>query len=133
LYNYYAVKETRNICPQGWHPATQEDYQEMWKYLQREYGLVFHDVGGALKSSDYAYWQPENIGATNVSGFSAIPAGGIPEGKQHYHAIFWMHSDRPVEEYSQFFNLYGGDDAIRYDFSGAPHFGYSVRCVKDRE
>lgn len=59
----------KGVCPNGWHlPSTQE-----WQTLYATLGgpLV---AGGAMKSIDTS-WQSPNVGATNSSGFSALPTG----------------------------------------------------------
>ena len=35
LYNWYAVIDSRNIAPEGWHVATDED----WKQLEMYHGM----------------------------------------------------------------------------------------------
>lgn len=81
LYNWYAVIDPRNVCPSGWHVATDQD----WKQLEtamgmsaaevEAYGLRGEDslVGGKLKTE--GIWDDPNQGATNESGFGGVPGG----------------------------------------------------------
>lgn len=68
LYNFLAVTDSRNICPEGWHVPTNDE----WTILQNYLGgyLV---AGAALKAS--TLWFNPNTGATNSSGFTALPGG----------------------------------------------------------
>ncbi|MBA4410758.1 MAG: hypothetical protein C0397_15205 [Odoribacter sp.] len=75
LYNWYAVNDKRNICPCGWHVPSYGEWEELIKYLGGP------DVaGGKMKSlgtiqTSDGFWYEPNTGATNSSGFSAIPTG----------------------------------------------------------
>ncbi|MFN6072835.1 MAG: fibrobacter succinogenes major paralogous domain-containing protein, partial [Bacteroidota bacterium] len=81
LYNWYAAKgiyttgniastDTLNICPSGWHVPTDAE----WTTLTTELGGE-SVAGGKMKSIGTAYWNSPNTGATNESGFSALPGG----------------------------------------------------------
>jgi uncharacterized protein (TIGR02145 family) len=65
LYNYYVIKNSLNICPNGWHIPKSEELEILNDYLGREY------AGYKMKS---------NIGwkinpGSNESGFNALPGG----------------------------------------------------------
>lgn len=66
LYNGAAVL-TGKLAPAGWHVPNDEDWQQLL-------GFIGYD-GGALKEAGTAHWPAPNTGATNSSGFSALPTG----------------------------------------------------------
>ena len=68
LYNGYAA--ARDLCPQYWDVPSQAE----WQALSDEFGGNASS-GGALKESGLGHWQSPNAGATNVSGFTALPGG----------------------------------------------------------
>jgi uncharacterized protein (TIGR02145 family) len=68
LHNWYAGNGSRNIAPAGWHMPSDEDWQTLVDYLE---GTPV--AGGKMKETGNARWQSSNTGATNVSGFSALP------------------------------------------------------------
>ena len=68
LYNFYAIA-TGNLCPEGWRVSTQDDWQYLIKYQGGQ-----EVAGGKLKSTS-TLWKDPNEGATNESGFTALPAG----------------------------------------------------------
>lgn len=80
-YNFSTAGDPRNICPSGWHVATDEDWSKMVQYLDPNADTTGSTTmesaiaGGMLK--DTVGWTPPNTGATNATGFSAIPAGAI--------------------------------------------------------
>lgn len=138
LYNWYAVNDARNLAPAGWHVATDED----WKTLETFLGMSFTDAnatgirgtdqGGKLKEVGTTHWTSPNIGATNVSGFTALPAGNRTSTGDFVgmngSGIFWTSSainTNPLYRSLSFNNQQIGRH-ISITFSG-----YSVRCVKD--
>ena len=76
LYNYYVISDPRGICPSGWHvPSLAE-----WQTLSQSCGGDAM-AGGALKETGTTHWDAPNTGATNSSGFTALPGGGrVPTG-----------------------------------------------------
>ena len=83
-------------------------------------------AGGKLKETGTVHWTSPNTGATNESGFTALPGGycyyGIFDFINDYG--YWWSSDAYTRE-MQYFN----PSVIRdnHDFRD----GLSIRCVKD--
>ena len=69
LYNWYAVR-TAILCPMGWHVPTDEEWTALTDYLGGT-----NDAGGKLKETGTTHWKTPNTGATNETGFSALPGG----------------------------------------------------------
>jgi uncharacterized protein (TIGR02145 family) len=127
------------ICPSGWHlPAVEE-----WDHLN----TTVAGLAGKLKSTGTletgtGLWYFPNTGATNESGFTAIPSGsaetpvGDPEINFSYYGLgfnagFWT-SSYDYRGYaldmflSNISNSLGGSYERYY-----PYTYLSVRCVKD--
>lgn len=62
-------EEAVAACPEGWHLPTMAEWNELFAL----YGGL-DTAGGHLKTVDF--WKAPNTGADNLSGFSALPAGG---------------------------------------------------------
>jgi uncharacterized protein (TIGR02145 family) len=81
LYNWYAVNDMRNISPKGWHVPTDDEFTNLYIYLgiskieADSINLYGVKIGGKLKESGTSHWESPNTGATNESGFSALPGG----------------------------------------------------------
>ncbi|MFA6571391.1 MAG: fibrobacter succinogenes major paralogous domain-containing protein, partial [Bacteroidota bacterium] len=75
LYNWFAVNDPRGLAPAGWHIPTDTEWTTLTSNLGGESG-----AGGKMKSKgtlegDDGLWFRPNTGASNESGFSALPGG----------------------------------------------------------
>ncbi len=66
----YTWNDAMEICPSGWHLPTPSDWDVLIKYLG---GSAV--AGGKLKEAGFEHWSSPNEGATNETGFTALPAG----------------------------------------------------------
>ena len=133
LYNWYSVNDNRNICPIGWHVPTASE----WQTLEDNFG-GFSQAGNKIRSAGIQYWLFFNEGATNETGFSALPGGYRAAAPQldfynlGYNGIWWSSTIQGTDfaKYRGTGNTGGFNNWL---FSGdAPHNrGYSVRCIKD--
>lgn len=80
LYSWYAVG-TGKLCPPGWHVPTLSEWEDLQDYLGGQ-----NMAGGSMKAT--THWDCPNTGATNVSGFTALPAGRrSPFGGGGFHGL----------------------------------------------
>jgi uncharacterized protein (TIGR02145 family) len=142
LYNYYAVVDSRNLCPVGWHVSSDSDWKALEIYLGMSQdqanatGLRGTNEGGKLKyvnTSTYEGWNFPNVGATNSSGFSAFGAGyRSSEGiftNENTSANFWTNTEYDViSAWSRSLNL-SNSQIVRLNINKG--HGFSVRCIKD--
>jgi len=128
LYTWYAVTDIRNVCPTGWHLPNDNDWTTLSNYL----GGV-NIAGGKLKEAGITHWTTPNAGATNETGFTALP-GGLRSYNGAYtfggsNGFWWSSS-----EYSSTNAL---DRDMDYRFIGffwnynIKSYGFSVRCLRD--
>ena len=80
LYNWYAVNDPRKLCPTGWHVPTDAEWTILTTYLGGSGTSTILVAGGKMKSTDTqpttGGWNSSSTsGATNESGFSALPGG----------------------------------------------------------
>jgi len=139
LYNWYAVSDSRNIAPTGWHVASDSDWMQLEMYLGMSQAQVDSmylrgsDEGGKLKEADMSHWTDPNLGATDEVGFCARP-GGMRDITDHFHSMgnvcyIWTATDGG-SEYAMSRSLYNNNSGI-YRENSYRRAGYSVRCVKD--
>lgn len=129
LYNYFAVTDSRGICPVGYRIPTEEDWKILAEYLGGE-----SIAGGKLKSAGQDYWKSPNNGATNESGFSALGAGfrEIDATFQAlgYTAYFWS-STAPAESFFAKSFVLGNEMKGCAITEAHKRTGFPVRCIME--
>ena len=131
LYNWYTVN-TEKLCPDGWHVPTGDDLSTLLTSLGGQ-----EVASGKMKEAGFEHWDEPNTGATNSSGFTALPGGFRHpyEGAGFYGAGFlgkyWL-SDLMSSGSVQIMQLEHENGELHW-FSYTPAGGMSVRCIKDRE
>jgi len=130
LYNWYAVNDSRNIAPEGWHVPTDAEWQTLVDYLGGNLA-----ASGKMKEVGTTHWISPNTNATNVSGFSGLPGGyrcttGDGFGFMCYAAYFWSSMECPNPSYAWYRYLDYLQPEVYRLFTDR-HFGFSIRCVKD--
>lgn len=149
LYNWYAVAGIfddasasnpalrKKLAPTGWHISSDGEWSSLINCLDSnaDGGNNYPNLaGGKMKSTGTSLWWAPNTDATNISGFTGLPAGERNLFTGDFYAIgnltiWWSSSE------------YGTTDALtrRLDYGGGSaattyynkKFGWSVRCVKD--
>jgi len=140
LYNGFAVLDGRNIAPAGWHVPTDAEWKQLEMYLgmsQTEADASSRwrgtDEGGKIKEAGTTHWNSPNTGATNESGFTALPGGyrTVIGGYTSMvsSAYFWS-STEPTSgmAWNRYVNL--ANAGIHRSYLSEIG-GFSVRCVKD--
>jgi uncharacterized protein (TIGR02145 family) len=72
LYNWYVVSPSnpKKVCPTGWHVPTDAQWTDLSTFLG---GTSI--AGGKLKETTTTHWLNPNAGASNETGFTALPGG----------------------------------------------------------
>ena len=126
------------ICPAGWHLPSHAEWTQLTDYLG---GLSV--AGGKMKEAGLDHWKEPNTGATNLSGFTALPGGC-----RNYSGTFSPMNDPAISanygywwsstasEYAGFswYRVLSSDNANVHNGSSDNYgiaVGYSVRCVRD--
>jgi uncharacterized protein (TIGR02145 family) len=123
----YRFESAQRACPKGWHLPSYIECDTLIEYLGGK-----KVAGGKMKSPDY--WEQGNEGATNSSGFSAIPGGHAvytATGIGGYGGIGavaeWWTSTR----YAGFFCTLK-DTKAKMETGLRANYQLSVRCLKDK-
>ena len=128
LYNWYAVN-TGKLCPSGWHVPSDAEWTTLVNYLGGE------DVaGGKLKETGTTHWQSPNNGATNSSGFTALPGGYRFSSGGSFGLLgilgYWWSSTQLDGSDAWTRNLtYLNANVGRVNL--VKSYGFSVRCLRD--
>ena len=129
LYNWYAVADSRNIAPEGWHVPTEADMATLVAYLGGEV-----TAGSKIKEVGTTHWISQSPGVTNETGFTALPAGNRDGNGGNFrnkrndfycwiskttgNNVWFMYIGCDNNEFKAFNDVYKQN-------------GFSVRCVKD--
>ena len=138
LYNWYAVQDPRNIAPEGWHVPDDSEWSELETFLGMD-SVAVNDIrwrgenqGVQLKEIGTA-WDSLDTGATNESGFTALPAGYRRFNGRFdyidYTAFFWTTTE--YEELQGWFRALRCDYTNVYRYANLKEYAFSVRCIKD--
>jgi uncharacterized protein (TIGR02145 family) len=118
----------QGICPEGWHIP----YDYEWTALTNPLGGSTI-AGGKMKEAGLTHWAAPNTGATNESGFTALP-GGYRNGSNLFQAItYWGYFWSSTESS----NIGGWIRWLDYSTANANRtsdnkgWGLSVRCIND--
>ncbi len=133
LYNFYAVTDTRGLCPSGWHVPTDSDYTLLTDYLG---GISV--AGGKMKTTGNTgagtgLWVNPNNDATNESGFSALPGGYRTAMGQFFSigsfgSLWSSSSENETEAWYRGLANYNG---VVFRSTCEKSDGCTVRCVMD--
>jgi len=118
----------QGICPSGWHIPSDAE----WTDLTTQLGGI-SVAGGKMKEEGLGHWFPLNTGATNESGFTALPAGErLTAGgfqNQTSQATFWSTTQNTGTDAWCRRLMYNSVVAGRSSYNKT--MGFSVRCLKD--
>lgn len=125
LYNWPAANDA---CPVGWHLPSDDEWEQLVTYLGGS-----SVAGDKLKEEGTTHWNSPNTGATNSSGFTALPGGArSSNGAFSYFGGygFWWSSaeDYKGDAWYRSLNLTSSDV---YRNNNPKEYGFSVRCVRD--
>ena len=127
LYNWYTVT-TGKLCPAGWHAPSDDEWNILTSNLGGE--LI---AGGKLKERGTSYWVEPNTGATNESGFSALPGGFRYHDGVFFDLGFggYWWSSKQYSTGDAFFRFLYYMDSTAFRFNNRKKNGFSVRCLQD--
>jgi uncharacterized protein (TIGR02145 family) len=143
LYNWYAVNDSRGLCPSGFHVPNDEE----WMTLEMALGMTSSQANstGWRGTDEGTQMKTSSWGGTNSSGFSALPGGYRTIGDGSFISQgndwsfisqgndgSWWSSSPGSFTYAWFRYLHSGYSSV-VRFSYNPRLGFSVRCVQDSE
>jgi len=142
LYNWYAVNDSRGLCPENYHVPSDDEYKVLEMYLGMseseadDSGLIGTNEGSKLAGNS-DLWNDgslENNSEFGTSGFNGFPSGYRYGHNGTYNGMgnsvnFWSSS-----EYTSYFAWfrglsYGNSELARNGTSKEQVF--SVRCIGD--
>jgi len=125
----YDWQTALGACPSGWHLPSDDEWTALTTFLGGE-----SVAGGKMKEAGTVHWHSPNTGATNSSGYTALP-GGDRDSDGNFHnltnnAAFWSSTEySSICVWSRLL-YYNFEPLYRYNTSHKTG-SFSVRCVQD--
>ena len=127
LYTWYAITDTRKVCPLGWHVPNDSE----WATIEATVG-GYTIASNILKETGNTHWlSPYNENATNESGFTGLP-GGYRSGNGQFFLIqndgyYWSSTESEQDRsWIRILNTVS-PSVSRLDLLKS--FGASIRCI----
>jgi uncharacterized protein (TIGR02145 family) len=124
----YSWEAGLTACPEGWHLPSEDEWNNLIEFLGG-----YEIAGGKMKA--ISGWDEPNIGATNESGFSALPGGGsnVLTGGA---GLWWSSTGFGVLDAEWYevptLSLYSGDQGAYLAIElSLYNTRFSCRCVKN--
>ncbi|MDD3877966.1 MAG: FISUMP domain-containing protein [Bacteroidales bacterium] len=119
----------QGVCPTGWHLPSDAEWTQLTDYLGGE--IV---AGGKLKEAGTSHWNSPNLGATNETGFNALPGGGRSNGGQFNDggalSGYWWSSTHYNNTDAYYRRMHYSNSNVYRGFD-IKTGGVSVRCLKN--
>lgn len=148
LYNWYAVNDSKNISPIGWHVASHDEWTTLANYLiangyNYDGSVVENKIGKSLAIENFWFKSTiegavgNEISKNNSTGFSALP-GGARNGVGSFivlniNGFWWTASEglynNGIERSLSYNSVKLSKSFYEEDFP--KNYGFSVRCIKD--
>ena len=139
LYTYAAAigddwtkdnTDGQGVCPDGWHLPTDAEWTTLTNYLGGE-----SVAGGKMKEIGTTHWNSPNTGATNSSGFSALPGGNrYDAGDGSFNSLmnngYWW-SATEYNSIMVYYRLMDSHNTEVSHYGSNKSNGMSVRCIKN--
>ena len=124
----YDWESAQRVCPSGWHLPSDAEWLKLTEFLGGE-----NVAGAKMKEAGTAHWKSPNTGATNSSGFIALPGGRrYSTGGFYsltYYAYFWSSSQYDAASAWNRNLSYSSEGLYRYN--NLKTDGFSARCLQD--
>ena len=142
LYNYFAVADSRNMCPTGWHVPSHSEWNVMEKFLDNTVdttalGGTGTVIGRILKEGCETRWAYlDSTYGINSAGFTALctnfrnATGAWSRAPENNHDdCFWTATSYNAS--SAWFRSLRWCYSDIYALFPMKKAGHSVRCIKD--
>ncbi len=154
LYNWYAVDDSRGLCPEGWSVPSDADWTQLVDFVAdqgypnewdnpngagnalKSCRQVGSPLGGDCDTSDHPRWHSDGTHyGFDEFGFSALP-GGDRNANGNYYGIgddgIWWSSSENLATGAWFRSMFRGAGNVGgYDHLGGKRGGFGVRCFRD--
>jgi len=127
MMQYVTTPGVKGICPDGWHLPTESEWIALTTFLGG-----WNIAGGKMKETDTLHWSPPNTGATNETGYTALPGGyryaNAIFSSLTYWTIFWSSNEQDSNAWMTYLSYIYATIELSNTIKD---YGCSVRCLRD--
>ena len=128
LYNFLAISDNRDVCPDGWHVSTKDEWNRLIDFAGG------NNVAHLKMIEPNSNWKFLTGLETNETGFNALGNGGRDAGGSYSMLnVFgeWWTSDlsESFKYYAYYMDNQGVYQELKYNSAG----GKAIRCVKNKD
>ncbi len=138
--SHYNPSYIQGVCPDEWHVPSDAEWKELEMYLGMDESTAnlsnawrgANNEGGKLKAIDFM-WDSPNTGATNSSGFYALPSGAFSSSFTAINKYCYFSTSTEADALNSFDRILGYNQNNIMRQSNIPKtYSLSVRCVENR-
>jgi uncharacterized protein (TIGR02145 family) len=122
--------EIQGACPCGWHLPSNDEWNILSDYLGGN-----SVAGGKMKETGTLHWDTPNAGATNESGFTALPGGyhyyNYTCGYASFYGGWWSTTEQ--NETNVLWRHLHAWKVELFPYSQIKGLGLSIRCIKNQK
>jgi uncharacterized protein (TIGR02145 family) len=130
IYNWYVIKQSKKVCPAGWHVPHLDEWESLFKHL----GGI-ESAGIKLKETGSTHWSKDNE-STNETKFSAKSSSyyGV-SGEFVFSCLagaylkLWCSNQSDIDE-AFTISFSRSEDEVKVHTSDK-NSGYAIRCIMD--
>lgn len=130
MMQYSVTAGSRGLCPQEWHIPTDTEQTLLVNYLGGD-----AIAGGKMKETGTEHWLSPNSGATNASGFTALPGGcrncTLIFNFLTYFTSFWTSTEPGAGATHAYYRTLEYNSVTASRYLNEKTGGLSVRCIRD--
>jgi uncharacterized protein (TIGR02145 family) len=129
LYNWYAIKDSRGLAPNGWKIPNSFDFNALHLFVGSD------SLAASKMISQFTFNWPSNMNGNNQTGFTALPSGMRTLNNTFYGNSCWLWTNT-IENDLIYIDVILVDGswalmAITDGGNSSVKRGLSVRCIKE--
>ena len=138
LYNWYVVNDTRQIAPNGWHMATESEWNTLIAFATANAGISSTPPKALAASTEWYLWGDDgtpgkDIFNNNSTGFTGMPGGYRLSwdtfGFLKSDCFWWTSTNKDANNATYVQISYANPAVIVIPIDKKD--GMSIRCIKD--
>lgn len=139
LYNGFAMRDERGVCPTGWHVPASQEFRSLVASSDTLDGVIAGLFGNDFESASAADVLKDQIDWSGGEGVNTSGISAVPSGKRKTNAAFadvgvksywWCADGNPGNLITRGCRTIGASDTLFREDANLK-WGCAIRCVRD--